>query len=90
MKIVLRDLEDVVFIEVDARWVNHPHNDALVITARVANNNVHRMLVDNESVVDIIYLGTYKRMGLTESELSPTTLPLYRFIGDHVIPESLR
>ena len=28
----------------------------------------------------------YKRMGLSESELSPATFPLYGFTGDHVIP----
>ena len=67
--------------------MHHPHVDALVITTRVANSNVHRMLVDNRSVVDIIYLDAYKRMGLTESELSPMSSPLYGFIGDHVIPK---
>ena len=45
------------------------------------------MLVDNGSDVDIIYLDAYKRMGLTESELSPMTLPLYEFTRDHVIPK---
>ena len=27
-----RELEDIVFREADARWVHHPHTDALVIT----------------------------------------------------------
>ena len=63
------------------------HSDVLVITARVANNNVHKMLVDNGSAVDIIYLDAYKRMRLTEGELSPTTASLYRFTRDHVIPK---
>ena len=36
-----RELKEIVFTEADARWVNHPHADALVITARVANNNVY-------------------------------------------------
>ena len=66
--------------------MNHPHADALVINIRVANNNVHRMLVDDDSVVDIIYLNAYKRMGLIESKLSPTTSLLYKFTRDHMIP----
>ena len=43
-------------------------------------------MVDDGSAVDILYLDTYKRMGLTENELSPTTSPLCGFTGDHVIP----
>ena len=42
--------------------------------------------MDDGSVVDIIYLDAYKRMGLTENELSLATSPLYGFTGDHVIP----
>ena len=45
------------------------------------------MLVDNGSMVNIIYLNVYKRMGQTKSELSLTTWPHYGFIGDHVIPK---
>ena len=60
-----QELEDIVFTKADARWVNHPHVDALVITARVANSNVHRLLVDDGNTVDIIYLDAYKWMSLT-------------------------
>ena len=44
-----RELDDIVFKEADARWVHHLHTDALVITARVANSNVHFLLVDDGS-----------------------------------------
>ena len=82
-----QELEDVVFTEVNARWVHYI--DALVITTRVANRNIHRMLVDNGSAVDIVYLDAYKRMGLTESKLSPMTSPLYGSTRDHVIPKGI-
>ena len=80
-----RELGDVVFKEANTRWVHNPHSHALVITVRVGNSNVHRMLVDNGSAVDIIFLDAYKRMGLIESKLSPMTSPLYKFMGDCVI-----
>ena len=57
------ELEEIVFTKADSRWVHHPHTDALVITAMVTNNNVHRLLVDDGSAIDIIYLNVYKRMG---------------------------
>ena len=59
----------------------------MVITTRVANNNVHKILVDNRSAMNIIYLDAYKRMGLTENKLSPKTSPLHSFTRDHVIPK---
>ena len=86
-KHVRRELEDIVFTEVDARWVHHPHPNALVSIARVANSNVHRLMVDDGSAMDIFYLDAYKRMGLAESTLSPTTSPLYGFTGDNMIPK---
>ena len=58
VKSVMRELEDVIFTEADARWVQHPYSDALVITTSVGNNNVHKMLIDNGSVMGIIYLDT--------------------------------
>ena len=36
-------------------------------------------MVDNRSVVDILYLNAYKRMGLTEDDLDPNSSPLYEF-----------
>ena len=89
VKSAKRELEDVVFIEANARWLHQPHGDVLAITARVANSNEHRMLVDDGNDVDIIHLDAYKRMGLTEIELSLSTSPLYGFTGDHVIPKGI-
>ena len=76
---------NIVFTKAYSRWVNHPHADALVITTSVTNSNVHRLLADDGSVIDIIYFDAYKKMGLTERELGPATSPLYGFMGDHVI-----
>ena len=47
--------DDIVFTQADASWVHNPHEDALVITAEVANSLVHRLLVDSESTVNILY-----------------------------------
>ena len=57
-----------------------------VITVRMANSNIHRMLVDNGSVVNILYWDAYQNTGPTEIDLSSTTFPLYRFTRDHMIP----
>ena len=84
-----RELKDIVFRETDTRWVHHPHVDALVITARVANSNVHCLKVDDGSTTNILYLNTYKKMGLIEDGLEPNNFPLYGLTRDHVIPKEV-
>ena len=67
--------------------MHNPYEDALVITVEVANNLVHRFLVDSGSVVNILYWDAYQKTGLRRVNLTSTTSPLYGFIGDSVIPE---
>ena len=52
----------------------------------VANNNVHRILVDNRSSVDILYFQAFERMGLKVSDLKPSPNPVYGFTRDSVVP----
>ena len=47
---------DMSFSEVDARGVKQPHNDPLVIMLNIEGFNTKRILVDNSSFADIIYL----------------------------------
>ena len=80
-------MEVIFFTEANARWFHHPHTDALVITARISSKNVDRLMVDDGSTTDILYLNAYKRMDLAKNDLNPTASPLYGFIGDHVVPK---
>ena len=50
---------DIVFSERDSRGIRQPHNDPLVTMLRVEEFNIHRVLIDNESSIDIIYLPAF-------------------------------
>ena len=52
----------------------------------IANNNVHRILVDNGSFVDILYFQAFERIELKVNDLKPSPNPVYGFTGDSVIP----
>ena len=78
---------DIVFTKVDTNWVHHPYEDALVVTAKIANNIIHWMLIDNSNAANILSWDAYLKMGLTRADLSPKTSPLYGFTGDNIIPE---
>jgi hypothetical protein len=63
-----------------------PHADALVINCSVAGWDLHKVLVDNGSQADIIFLHAFDRMGISHSLLKPTGDPLYGFGGKDTFP----
>lgn len=64
----------------------HPHNNALVITLKIAIVRVHKILVDGGSSVHIISLAAYEAMGLGDRKLKSSPAPLIGFGGKRVIP----
>jgi hypothetical protein len=73
----------------DARDVNlhsAPHIDAMVINCSVAGWDLHKVLVDNGSHADIIFLHAFDRMGISHSFLKPSDNPLYGFGGKGTFP----
>ena len=51
--------QDMSFNEVDAKGVKQPHNDPLVIMLNIEGFNTKRILVDNGSSANIIYLHAF-------------------------------
>lgn len=56
--------EPITFTSEDARCVMFPHNDPLVISAIIRNQNLHQIFVDNASSIDIHDKETFSRLGL--------------------------
>ena len=54
LKIAQRESPIIGFSEEDARCLHHPHDDALVVSIRIEDYNMHRVLVDNGSSADIL------------------------------------
>ena len=47
---------------------------------------MHRMLVDNGSLVDILYYPAFQQMGIDKARLIPMNAPLVGFGGTRVLP----
>jgi hypothetical protein len=56
------------------------------INRMVAGWDLHKVLVDNDSQDDIIFLHTFDRMGISHSLLKPANNPLYGFGGKGTFP----
>ena len=59
-KIARRESPLIGFSEEDARRLHHLHDDALVVSIRVGDYNVHWVLIDNGSSADILYYSGFQ------------------------------
>ena len=73
----------------DARGVKQPHNNPLVIMLTIEGFNTKRILVDNGSSTDIIYLTAFQQLKLDPGRLRPFDSPLVNFSGDRVYPKGI-
>ncbi|KAL8092507.1 hypothetical protein AgCh_034686 [Apium graveolens] len=71
----------MTFNDSDLEGVKFPHDDPLVITPIIGNNPVKRVLVDNGASMDILLHDTFIRMGYNDSQLTPTDMAIYGFVG---------
>ncbi|XP_073120993.1 uncharacterized protein [Henckelia pumila] len=71
----------------DLEGVCLPHNDALLIRARVANYDVRRVFVDSGSSVNVIFQEAFEQMDLQGCEIHPMKTSLYGFTGHTVRPK---
>ena len=80
---------EMSFNEMDTRGVKQPHNDPLVIMLNIEGFNTKRILVDNDSSADIIYLLAFQQLKLDPRRLRSFDSPLVSFNGDRVYPRGI-
>ena len=80
---------DICFSEEDARGVKQPHDDPPVIMVMIEGFNTRRVLVDNGSLADTIYLSAFQQLKVDQKRLRPFDSPLVSFSGDKVYPKGI-
>ena len=76
--------DDITFSERDANEIKQPHDDLLVIVLEIEGFNTKRVLVDNGSSVDIMYMTAYQQLRLDSKRLRPFKSLLVSFSGDRI------
>lgn len=76
----------MTFSEQDGEGVLRPHDDALVITAQIANYWTRRVLIDNGSSADVLFWEAFSKMGIAPEQLGPAPTPFRGFTGDTIQP----
>ncbi|XP_065050245.1 uncharacterized protein LOC103972544 [Musa acuminata AAA Group] len=62
------------------------HDDALAISARIANAQVRRIMVDTGSSADILYFDAFQKLSLSGDNMKPIFSALTRFTSDSISP----
>ena len=70
---------DILVSEEDARGVKQLHDDPLVIMFMIEGFNTRRILVNNGSSADIIYLLTFKQLKVDPKRLQQIWISFHQF-----------
>jgi hypothetical protein len=73
--------ESITFTKEDFRLKSTNHNDAMVIEVNIAGWIIRKILVDNGSSADILFLRTFEEMNLSQHMLHPPEYSLLGFGG---------
>ena len=75
-----------MFTDEDLVGVRTPHHDALIITLRIANYDVDKLLIDQGSSSEVMYLDLFRKLKLSIADPKEVTVPLVGFAGKGTIP----
>ena len=73
------------FLDEDMIGTIQPHDDALVVTLRIGGYDVRRVMVDQDSCVEIMYPDLFRGLNLKPKDLTVYDSPLVSFDGKVVI-----
>ncbi|XP_031115825.1 uncharacterized protein LOC116019673 [Ipomoea triloba] len=79
--------DPIIFSDDDLPDGPTPHRDAILIVMDVNGATVRRVFVDTGSSVNVMYLETFTKLGLTKENLHQVRTPLVGFTGNSIEPE---
>ncbi|XP_030930756.1 uncharacterized protein LOC115956557 [Quercus lobata] len=75
------------FSEEDKKGTTRPHDDALLITLKIRDYDVNRMMMDGGSGTEVMYPDLYEGLRLKPEDLMPYNSPLMSLDGKFIIPK---
>ena len=77
----------ISFGEEDLEGTIQPHDDALVVIARISRFLVKKVMIDQGSGADVMYPDLFEGLGLKSQDLAKYDTSLVSFDGRVVVPE---
>ncbi|KAK3012500.1 hypothetical protein RJ639_008524 [Escallonia herrerae] len=79
----------ISFSDDDVGDTRIPHDDPLVVTFRVGNFDIKRILVDNGSSADVLFYEAFQKMNISPDRLQKIETPLYGFSNHPIVCEGI-
>jgi hypothetical protein len=69
----------ITFSSPDVNLASFPYTDVMVVTIHIDKWDVTRILIDNGSQAEILFLAAFDKMGFDQKQLKESMKPLYGF-----------
>jgi hypothetical protein len=76
----------IIFSSQDINLTSFPHTNVMVATVHIDRWDVTKILIDNGSQAEILFLATFDKMGFEQKQLREPSKPLYGFSGKKIEP----
>jgi hypothetical protein len=76
----------ITFSSQNINLTSFPHTDTMVIAVHINRWDVTRILIDNDSQAEILFLATFDKIGFDQKRLKEPSKPLYGFGGKRIEP----
>jgi hypothetical protein len=73
----------------DINQASFSHTDMMVVTIHIDRWDVTRILIDNGTQTEVLFLCAFDKMGYYRKQLKESTKPLYGFSGKGIEPISV-
>lgn len=75
----------ILFTNEDETGVTYPHNAAMVITLKIGSTSINIVLIDTESLADIIFKETLDSLNIEGLKMESTDTVLYGFVESYTL-----
>jgi hypothetical protein len=76
----------ITFSSQDVNLASFPHTDAIVVTVHIDRWDITRILIDNGSQAEILFLTGFNKMRFDRKQLKESMKPRYGFGGKRIEP----
>jgi hypothetical protein len=76
----------ITFSSQDINLTSFPHTDAMIVIVHIDRWDATKILIDNCSHAEILFLATFDNMGFDQKQLREPLKPLYGFGGKKIEP----